>query len=404
MEFKNELKNLNRFPIENQSCIFVTNNYDSCFMKNYRFYFYTIICLTVFFTLVSVFGVPYLLKQNASLHLENQIESGRQRANQIVKISEKSFDKETEKATIKNNVQEAIESTEKQTIFLSIYDWSGEIVSHADATLVGEDASQENPLVKNVETTITGVDLYDYIISLDESKLTKSSSEIIYLKPIKNSDWIVAVHINTTKTLNTMNEWESQTYLIFLIIALLVLLIVLGSIRIISGYYEGQMALKSTRFEDGVLSISKLNASLENYQKNLSEISLAKESSATVNTNTEAVKETEKQRILTYVRNELMPISTEDIGYIYVENTITYIVKKDGKRSTTSESLDQIYSYLNDKTFFRANRQIIVAISAIDKITKFGNSKLKIQVNPPSEIDIVIGKNKASAFKQWLDL
>jgi hypothetical protein len=45
-----------------------------------------------------------------------------------------------------------------------------------------------------------------------------------------------------------------------------------------------------------------------------------------------------------------------------------------------------------------------VAISAIYKIIKFGNSKLKIQVTPASEIDIIIGKNKAAAFKQWLDL
>jgi len=32
------------------------------------------------------------------------------------------------------------------------------------------------------------------------------------------------------------------------------------------------------------------------------------------------------------------------------------------------------------------------------------NNKLKIQVKPKSEVDIIIGKNKASAFKQWLDL
>ena len=104
------------------------------------------------------------------------------------------------------------------------------------------------------------------------------------------------------------------------------------------------------------------------------------------------------------MRNEILSIATEDITYIYVENTITYVVRKDGRRSTTGESLDLIYSYLDERFFFRVNRQIIVAISAIETITKFGNSKLKIQVNPTSDVDIIIGKNKAASFKQWLDL
>ena len=167
--------------------------------------------------------------------------------------------------------------------------------------------------------------------------------------------------------------------------------------------------------EDGVLNLSKLNASLENYQKNLSDFKREREEEqkreeeqatdvVSATEEEKAPKTTTKQRILTYVRNELLPVATEDISYIYVENTITYVVRKDGKRSTTSESLDLIYSYLDEKSFFRANRQIIVAISAIDTITKFGNSKLKIQVSPTSEIDIIIGKNKAASFKQWLDL
>ncbi|MBL4604863.1 MAG: LytTR family transcriptional regulator [Flavobacteriaceae bacterium] len=371
-------------------------------MKNYRFYFYTVICLSVFFTLVFIFGIPYLLKKNGSLLLESEIESGRQQASQIASLSANFFDQKIEEETIKDNIQQVIDNTEKHNIFISVYDWSGKIISYPDITLVGDKASQKNPLVKNMETTISGAELYDYIVSLNDSDLTSNSSEIIYLTPINNSDWIIATHVNISNALGKINEWKSQTYLVFLIIALSVLLIVLGAIRFISGYYEGQLELKNSRLEDGVLSISRLNISLENYQKNLSEITLEKEPRAA--STIEPVKETEKQRILTYVRNELMPISTEDIGYIYVENTITYIVRKDGKRSTTSESLDQIYSYLNENSFFRANRQMIVAISAINKITKFGNSKLKIQVNPPSEVDIIIGKNKASAFKQWLDL
>ena len=180
----------------------------------------------------------------------------------------------------------------------------------------------------------------------------------------------------------------------------------LGIIRLISNFYEGKLEQKNLKLEDGVLNLSKLNASLESYQQNLSEIrqiAVQDTESKEITIDESPTKETSKQRLLTYVRNEMLSIATEEIAYIYVDNTITYVIRKDGRRSTSSESLDQIFSTLNERSFFRANRQIIVAISAIDKIIKFGNSKLKIQVKPESEIDIIIGKNKAAAFKQWLD-
>jgi DNA-binding LytR/AlgR family response regulator len=153
-----------------------------------------------------------------------------------------------------------------------------------------------------------------------------------------------------------------------------------------------------------MLNLTKLNNSLDNYQRQLIEKPLREDAEIT-QTSSEENEDTslKKTRILTYVRNELLPIATEDIAYLYVENTITYVISKEGKRATSNESLDQIYTYLNTEKFFRANRQIIVAISAIEKITKYGNSKLKIEVLPASEIDIIIGKNKAASFKQWLD-
>ena len=111
-----------------------------------------------------------------------------------------------------------------------------------------------------------------------------------------------------------------------------------------------------------------------------------------------------KKRILTYLRNELLPVSTDDIAYIYTENTITYVVQTNGKRSTANNSLDELFSSLDSSIFYRANRQFIIAISSIEKIIRYGNSQLKILVIPKSEVDIIIGKNKASEFKQWLNL
>ena len=114
--------------------------------------------------------------------------------------------------------------------------------------------------------------------------------------------------------------------------------------------------------------------------------------------------ENEKQRILTFIRNELVPTAIKDIACVYTENTITYVVCFDGKKSTTNMSLDDVYTHLNSTLFFRANRQFIISIAAIDKIIKYGNSQLKILLQSKTSDEIIISKNKAAEFKQWLNM
>jgi len=87
------------------------------------------------------------------------------------------------------------------------------------------------------------------------------------------------------------------------------------------------------------------------------------------------------ERVLTYYRNEILITPISNIAYIYIENATTL---------------------LDSKSFFRVNRQIILSISAIQKIINMGKGQLKIETSPGFEKSIYIGKNKSSAFKKWL--
>jgi DNA-binding LytR/AlgR family response regulator len=346
-------------------------------------------------------GVGYLSDRHTIQVLDNEIRSAQQQVKDISIMAEGAFQNQIPKDSIASSIQTALKNSDEELTFLVVIDWSNKIIAHPDHTLIGSKQVQDdsNGLALDMGVAPSAELVFNSAVS---SGGTSSGSEIFYIANIQhsNSDWIISAHLNVGKINALKQSWKNQAYPVFAIFSLLITLIVMGTIRWITSYYEAQLSLKSSQLEDGVLNLSKLNDSLDNYQQKLGELTSLKPSE----TVSPAETTKEKQRILTYVRNELMPVATEDIGYIYVENTITYVVQKDGKRSTTSESLDQIYSYLDEGSFFRANRQIIVAISAIDKIIKFGNSKLKIQVTPASEIDIIIGKNKAAAFKQWLDL
>lgn len=376
-------------------------------MKYHPYYLYTALSISILYIIITLIATPYFIRISMSNSLSNDLEAAQQEANIIATMSE-GISIKTEKEELKDRIQKSITGTNINTTFNSVLDWSAKYICYPDKTRIGDDPPQSEALASGIEYELTGEDLYKMIFKKTDSI---SPEEIIKFTPIPDSDWLIASHINKEKVLIQASSIRTQVYIIFLVVGLFTLVFFLATLRIVSSYYEKQLALKNTKLEDGVLNLSKLNASLENYQKNLSDFKreqeaqkLIEEQQVESTVTPEETKTTTKQRILTYVRNELLPVATEDISYIYVENTITYIVRKDGKRSTSSESLDLIYSYLDEKSFFRANRQIIVAISAIETITKFGNSKLKIQVNPTSEIDIIIGKNKAASFKQWLDL
>ncbi len=365
-------------------------------MKNIKYYIYPTISFCVFFALIAILAANLIVKFATISLLNEKIEQGQQQVKNLQSLLAQNQTKIIEQQN-RTAIQRAIQNTGNQSLYLSIIDWSGAIVCHPDVTKIGSKSDQKASIVSRFENSISGKDLYTFL----NTELSNNYSNVFYSLPIKESDWIVAVHLNKEILNEQTNDLKTKITLSFLIIGLVLLLFILIIIRWISGIYDNQLLKVNSKIED---DLKKLNISLQNYQENISEFAKASQKDISTSTPINSTKEHEKKRILTYSRNELRPVNVEDIAYIFVDNTITYLIQKNGQKSTSQETLDGIYAHLNDKLFFRVNRQIIVCIYAISKIIKYDNNKLKIETSPSSEIDIIIGKNKASAFKQWLDI
>ncbi len=376
-------------------------------MKRYNIYVLTTVIFTVLYLILAYAAVQIITKESVVILLDNDLKSSKMHSQKLALISAGAFENGVEKSKVIQDIQKSIEDDSEHNIFISIIDWSGKIVSYPDITKVGTIDDDAGSMVSNIKEDISAEDLYAFIDNFKVQDERLVTSQAFRLEPIPGSDLIIVSHIKFKNVIFKLNMFKNRFSFIFIILGLVLLLILLVATRLIKNHYEAVFDYKSSQLQNSVLNLSKLNESLENYQKNIAikkEEEAKAEKEAIDEIGDKAIKDLPKKRLLTYVRNELMPIAIEDISYIYLENTITYIIRKDGKRFTANDSLDQIYSSLDNKLFFRANRQIIVSIYAIDKIIKFGNNSLKIETKPLSEIDIVIGKNKASAFKQWLDL
>ena len=110
-----------------------------------------------------------------------------------------------------------------------------------------------------------------------------------------------------------------------------------------------------------------------------------------------------KQRFLINKGDSLIPVSTSEIAYIYTEDKAVMLMTKTNKNYFINFSLDEVEQQVDDRYFFRLNRQIIIHIDSIAKISNYFNGKLKVEVNPKFPAEIVVSRAKAPVFKDWLE-
>jgi len=368
-------------------------------MKDYKFYTKISLLFLLTYFILGI-GVLVLLLKNYSNDFIVQALTDLDNKTVTIKRVYAKIDLLDKKFNQELLIQNIIEDSQTQTNFISIINWAGNFVCYPEIFKVGEKPSSNN-VFENETVDATKI-RSKYFSLFSKLKAVEEKAPIVRLESISNSDLIISNHINLEEIDFKIQEKRLSYIGILSILGLTLLLFVLWVCRFLSNYFNKKIDIKVEEIVSNAKSIDDLNASLEKYQTTIAQITPVEINPTIAEEKTE--DEAAKERILTYVRNELVPITISTIAYVYVENTITYIVTKEGKRSTTPDSLDKVYSLLDEKVYFKVNRQFIVGIAAIDKITKFENSKLKLEVNPLSELDIIIGKNKVSQFKQWLDL
>ena len=79
------------------------------------------------------------------------------------------------------------------------------------------------------------------------------------------------------------------------------------------------------------------------------------------------------------------------------------ILRECGAKTMNLKTLENLKDQLQPDNFFKINRQFIVSINAIKRVYSYFNGKLKLEIEPSHAEDIIVGKDKASTFKRWID-
>ncbi len=156
--------------------------------------------------------------------------------------------------------------------------------------------------------------------------------------------------------------------------------------------------LKPIKAEELTRALNKLSYLKETFLKEPSEIQRSIKKLLSNMTPTPVYRE----RFLIKQGQKMFSLTTKEIAYFYTRNKMSFAKSLDGRDYLVDYTLDEIFGELNPRHFFRLNRQIIASANAIEKVHLYFNSKLKIQLTPVFDEEVIVGREKASDFKTWL--
>lgn len=136
----------------------------------------------------------------------------------------------------------------------------------------------------------------------------------------------------------------------------------------------------------------KSNFQNENKEVNLSEIKKL------ISNNSKEYK----KRFTVNVGTSIKIFNTIDIACFYSQDKTSYLLTNSGRSYILDSSLDKIYDTLDPEVFFKVNRKYVLNINEIKDIINYSNSRLKVNLNTPTEDDIIVARDRVKAFKNWL--
>lgn len=95
-------------------------------------------------------------------------------------------------------------------------------------------------------------------------------------------------------------------------------------------------------------------------------------------------------------------LALAQVAYIVSVDKLAFAVTLDGVRYALDQTLGELETELDPRQFFRVNRQLLVAVHAVHHYAPAGKGRLKVQLQPAAEGEVMVSQERAQAFKAWI--
>jgi len=97
-------------------------------------------------------------------------------------------------------------------------------------------------------------------------------------------------------------------------------------------------------------------------------------------------------------------VETADVLYLCAEDKVVFLVTGPTRRHLVDDTLDDLERQLDPRQFFRLNRKFMARLEAIERIEPHFNGKLRLWLkHRPADAEIFVSRERAGAFKSWLN-
>jgi DNA-binding LytR/AlgR family response regulator len=109
-----------------------------------------------------------------------------------------------------------------------------------------------------------------------------------------------------------------------------------------------------------------------------------------------------KERFLVKKGDGYKYIKIDKIAYFYSEDGLTFIKTFEKERYIIDEKMNQLELGLHPRHYFRINRKLIISDQAVKDIVNYFNNRLKLELNPSFDKEVIVSRERVVAFKAWL--
>lgn len=344
------------------------------------------IILSIILVLAGIyyFGFNFIYRSSCNELMEQQLKVARYQSELVANLLSDELDKGTPKIEVIDHLQQALEKSSTDPVFICMFNKAGKEICHPDRKNVGYVVPEGSSIksFSNISLEENFRAVLSKSVAYGGMHTIEGRTEVIYLSPVKNTDWIIASHSNVASLENTLIDIKTKLQLFFILTWVCSVALILFLINLLYQRYFSKITNENLKIQNQVMEVQMTEGQSENIQK--------KENLPTV------------KRFLAEKGLKLVPIEVENIAFVYLENKVVYIVDYKGDKLTLDTSLEDIYQTLPKEQFFRVSRQIILSLKAIQNIEKYGLTQLRAITDPSSEIPIIISKAKVSEFKIWM--
>jgi len=110
-------------------------------------------------------------------------------------------------------------------------------------------------------------------------------------------------------------------------------------------------------------------------------------------------EKTTLSRVLVKIGYNLKIVQTHEVSCFFSENKIVYLQTQE-RVFPSDFTLDELEDVLDEKKFFRTNRQFIINSDYIKNIHTSPNYKVELEFQPQEEI--TVSRDRVKDFKDWL--